>query len=82
MGAIGAPQPNSEMTMTTRIKIVSALAVAAALTATTLMTEDGAHAGGVSKGGNPIKPQKNPIVNTIHPIVRNCNGPDTLCRRP
>jgi hypothetical protein len=83
--------------MTTRVKIVPALAVVAALTATTLVAS-GTAAAGISKGGTPVKHKNNPIVNTIHPIihhaplhgegsshnpiVRNCNGPDTLCRRP
>ena len=75
-------------------RIVSALAVALTLT----VASGAAHAG---KGGTPVKPKKNPIVNTIHPIVqhpplhgagsshnptvvstRNCNDPNTLCRRP
>jgi len=51
--------------------------------------------------GGPVKNKKNPIVNTIHPIIhhgplhgagsshnpivvstRDCNDPNTLCRRP
>jgi Spy/CpxP family protein refolding chaperone len=54
--------------MTTRINILSALAVAATLTATALAASGAAQAGHV--GGSPVKHHKNPIVNTIHPIVR------------
>jgi hypothetical protein len=83
--------------MITRTSIVSALAIALMLTVTTGTV----HASGVSKGGHPIKPKRNPIVNTIHPILhhpplhgegsshnpivasgRNCNDPNTVCRRP
>lgn len=80
--------------MTTRTNKLSALAIAA----TALLATSSAFAGGISKGGTPAKFGKNPIVNTIHPIVqhgplhgpgsshnpivRNCTGPDTLCRRP
>jgi hypothetical protein len=85
------------MTMTTRVKIMSALAVVATLTAT-ILAASGSAAAGINKGGTPVKHKNNPIANTIHPIihhaplhgegsshnpiVRNCNGPDTLCRRP
>jgi hypothetical protein len=82
--------------MTTRINKLSALAVAA----TALLATSSAFAGGVSKGGTPVKNNKNPIVNTIHPIIqhpplhgpgsshnpivvsRDCNDPNTVCRRP
>jgi hypothetical protein len=57
------------MTMTTRTNIVSALAIAVALTATTIAASGAAHADG-RPGGSPVKNPKNPIVNTIHPIVR------------
>jgi hypothetical protein len=83
--------------MTTCSKFASALAVVATLTAVTLAS-GAAVAGGLSKGETPIKLKKNPIVNTIHPIiqhpplhgegsshdpiVRNCDGPNSLCRRP
>jgi hypothetical protein len=83
--------------MTTRINKLSALAVAATLT--TVLASGSAFAGGVSKGGTPVKNNKNPIVNTIHPIIyhpplhgpgsshnpivsRDCNDPNTVCRRP
>ena len=82
--------------MTTRTNKLSALAVAA----TALLATSSAFAGGVSKGGTPVKNNKNPIVNTIHPIIqhpplhgpgsshnpivvsRDCNDPNTVCRRP
>jgi hypothetical protein len=82
--------------MTTRINKLSALAVAATLT--TVLASGSAFAG-VSKGGTPVKNNKSPIVNTIHPIIyhpplhgpgsshnpivsRDCNDPNTVCRRP
>jgi hypothetical protein len=51
--------------MTTRINKLSALAVAA-----TLLATSSSFAGGVSKGGTPVKNNKSPIVNTIHPIIQ------------
>jgi hypothetical protein len=98
--AIGARERTLETTMTTRINKQSALAVAATLA--TLLATSGAFAG-VSKpgSGSPVKNNKNPIVNTIHPIIyhpplhgpgsshnpivvstRDCNDPNTVCRRP
>jgi hypothetical protein len=71
----GTPrEPNSEATMITRTSILSALAVAAAVTAlfATGSAVAGSH-GGMSKGGNPVKNPANPIVNTIHPIIE--HGP-------
>jgi hypothetical protein len=81
------------------VNIASAVAIAATLIATTLAASGVAQAGKI--GGNPVKIKKNPIVNTIHPIVhhgplhgagsshnpivvstRNCDDPNTLCRRP
>jgi hypothetical protein len=92
--AIGARKRTSETTMTTRINNLSALAIAA----TALLATSSAFAGGISKG-TPVKNNKNPIVNTIHPIIqhpslhgpgsshnpivsRDCNDPNTVCRRP
>ena len=51
--------------MTTRINTLAALAVATALLAT------GSAYAGVSKpgSGSPVKNNKSPIVNTIHPII-------------
>ena len=84
--------------MTTRINTLAALAVVATLTA--VLASGSAYAG-VSKpgSGSPVKNNKNPIVNTIHPIIyhpplhgpgsshnpivaRDCNDPNTVCRRP
>ncbi len=56
--------------MLTHTNIVSAVAVAAMLTAF-LATSSALAGGSVSKGGHPVKkPSRNPIVNTIHPIIR------------
>jgi hypothetical protein len=55
--------------MITRMTIASAVAVAMTLSATAFAPST-AHAG---KGGNPVKVHKNPIVNTIHPILH--HGP-------
>jgi hypothetical protein len=85
--------------MTTRINIVSTVAVAVML-AMTALASSAAYAGKPGSG-SPVKNKKNPIVNTIHPIIhhgplhgagsshnpivvstRDCNDPNTLCRRP
>jgi len=59
--------------MITGMRILSALAVAATLTVTAFTAADGALAGGISKGGTPIKHRPvhgpgsshNPII--LHP---------------
>jgi hypothetical protein len=80
--------------MTLRSKQRSALAVAAMLAAVTLFAADGAYVGGRGGGGagsggqgySPIY-HKDPIVNTIHPIVYHpVHGPgsshDPIVRDP